>query len=591
MTVVGFDFGTTNSLISIVEGNRVIDLVDTDGRSVPSVVQYEGTKTIVGRDAKEAMDATGLGVYANFITSPKTFLGDESIHVNGVERSPVDVVRDVVEHVKSQALRTAKRRKLRRLDGITRAVATIPVDMDGPRRAALRDAFGRAGIEVVQFVHEPFAALYGHFRLNNAAQLVREYDRRNILVVDWGGGTLDLTLCRLQAGRVIQMLNSGTDEVGGDRFDEAIRNEILSRACGSDSDVHPDARRRLLHACETHKIHLSTDESTTLYVKNFFPETGEPLEYRMTREKLNQWTTSLVNQGIGRIQALLDNAHIGESQVALCLVTGGMSAVPAIVSRLRELFGPSRVEVSHRSGTLIAQGAAWIAHDRQPLELARTVELELARGAHLPLLEAGTKMPLSGGALARDFNLYCADPRDGAAKFQLTTPLTIGSNVQTSDPRKPLGNFVVQVHQGARPFHERLQLSVEVDSNMVLHARASSSNLKDSASTTVHDLEFGITLGDSARVTNSGESDDEERDEIVHRRGDLVVRPNITMEKDDALVPGELLHSYNRSYFERYKNPPQVQVDEHLYYQPCAVCKRDSSDPACKCASTPTFSG
>ncbi|WP_423815940.1 Hsp70 family protein [Rhodococcus aetherivorans] len=73
MTVVGFDFGTTNSLISIVEGNRVIDLVDTDGRSVPSVVQYEGTKTIVGRDAKEAMDATGLGVYANFITSPKTW--------------------------------------------------------------------------------------------------------------------------------------------------------------------------------------------------------------------------------------------------------------------------------------------------------------------------------------------------------------------------------------------------------------------------------------------------------------------------------------------------------------------------------------
>ena len=93
MTVVGFDFGTTNSLISVVVGDRVIDVVDPDdGLPFPSVVRYEGAKTLVGREAKESLDSIGVGVHGNTVMSPKFLLGDESVHVGGVERSPIDIV-------------------------------------------------------------------------------------------------------------------------------------------------------------------------------------------------------------------------------------------------------------------------------------------------------------------------------------------------------------------------------------------------------------------------------------------------------------------------------------------------------------------
>ena len=111
MAVVGFDFGTTNSLISIVQGGRVISFNDEQGLPMPSVVCYEGSKTIVGREARERLSKAGLGVQGNVVRSPKTLLGRESVFVGGVERSPVDIVRDVVR------VRSAVRAWTRRLFG------------------------------------------------------------------------------------------------------------------------------------------------------------------------------------------------------------------------------------------------------------------------------------------------------------------------------------------------------------------------------------------------------------------------------------------------------------------------------------------
>ena len=103
--------------------------------------------------------------------------------------------------------------------------------MNGPRRYALREAFGQAEISVAQFVHEPLAALYGYLRgSSDSASLIRGLMRRYVLVVDWGGGTLDLTLCRLEPGRILQLRNGGTHHVGGDKFDQVIRDEVVARS-------------------------------------------------------------------------------------------------------------------------------------------------------------------------------------------------------------------------------------------------------------------------------------------------------------------------------------------------------------------------
>lgn len=225
MTVVGFDFGTTNSLVSVVVGDRVIRFED-EGQPIPSVVSYEGGQTIVGREARKRLGVAGLGVHGSVVRSPKTMLGRESVDVEGVARSPVDIVRDVVAYLRNEAIESDIVRNL----NFDRAVVTIPVNMEGRRRALLRDAFRMAGISIVQFVHEPLAALYGHFRaLDTLENELRRYDRQLMLVFDWGGGTLDLTLCRLVDGVFVQLENYGTDDVGGDHFDQSVRHEVERR--------------------------------------------------------------------------------------------------------------------------------------------------------------------------------------------------------------------------------------------------------------------------------------------------------------------------------------------------------------------------
>lgn len=589
MAVVGFDFGTTNSLISVITGDRAINFLDGEGLPVPSVVCYEGTQTIVGREAKERLGEAGLGVKGNVVRSPKVLLGKESVFIEGLRHNPVDLVCDVVSYVAREAVA----RQHRGLDEISRAVVTIPVDTDGRWRAALRDAFRLAGISIVQFVHEPLAALYGFFRSQkNVTAALRKYDKELILVFDWGGGTLDLTLCRLVDGMLIQVRNDGTHEVGGDSFDDLIRNEIVrrvmdSRGLDDSTEIQPDALTRLVHRCERAKIDLSNRNSVEIFVPGFFRGVDDDdLEFRLTRAGLEEMTDPLLNKGLSRIRKLLEEADVAPAQIAACLATGGMANMPAIKSRLHEWFGPQRVEVSERSATLIAEGAAWIANDQARLHLAKNVELLLARTSYMPLIKAGTEMPTEGEVRKAQFHLYCADPRDGFAKFQLCAPVRPGAKVLPNDRRNPLDNLVVAVDAKAKPFRERLELDVQVDDNLILGAQARSLNKRDMAETEVHNLEFGLSFPGGNRAWKTGaDAIDIAENPVTNRSGDLVFRSNIANREDPMLVPGELLYTYDRHYFDRRLNPPQIQDDERLYYEPCTLCGRASNDPLCHCAS------
>jgi molecular chaperone DnaK len=589
---VGFDFGTTNSLISVVVGDRVIDILDESGLPFPSVVRYEGESVVAGREAKEALDAAGLGIHGNTVRSPKFLLGEESVHVGGVERSPVDIVHDVVRHVKAEALRS---RQAQVLDGVKHAVVTIPVTMNGSRRAALRDAFRRADIGIVQFVHEPLAALYGYVRAHpDPAGALRALNRRNVLVIDWGGGTLDLTLCRIGGGRVVQLRNGGSAEVGGDRFDEAIREEIIKRfteqeGLGSDAEIHPEAKLRLLHDSENNKIALSERPAISFYRPDFFRQPQVTLEYRLTRDELDEITRPIITSGMHEVETVLESYNIGPSQVALCLVVGGMAAMPAIRGRLHELFGPHRVEIAENSGTLVAQGAAWIAHDTQRLRLAKPIELQLARGSYLTLIRAGTEMPAEHEIKQQTTHLYCTDPSDGVAKFQLCSPTHPSDTPQAGEPRTALGNLAVTVDERAAPFRERLELEMSIDDDLILHARAWSSEKKDEDVAAFFDLQFGLLLGEA------DDSDDDDPHAAViegtREHGNLSIRANVADQANDDLVPGEVLYTHKRSSFSRQQGlrtrATEEQVREHLYYEPCAVCGRPSSDPTCQCSTDP----
>lgn len=587
MTVVGFDFGTTNSLASVVIGDEVITFLENE-QPIPSVVSFEGGNVEVGRKAHERLTNSGLGVQGSTVRSPKTLLGREEQLIDGVRRDPVKMVEYVLDHVRRYVLQTKAGRDLR----MDRVVATIPVNMEGRRRMLLRQAFRQAGMSVVQFVHEPLAALYGYLRMaEGTSDLIRRYDGKLLLVFDWGGGTLDLTLCRVIDGLLVQVANDGTEEVGGDLFDENLRNEVEKRsrteqALGDHVEVLPEARKRLLHECEKAKIRLSDRSTWNVYVDPYYQDDKKAdLQVNLSRVDLQDIVGHLVNKGVARVERLLEREGLSTASVELCLATGGMVNMPMIKNRLDELFGPGRVQVSKRSASAIAEGAAWVAHDQARLHLAKNVELVLARNSYMPLLQAGIEMPIERENRGEQYDLYCADPSDGHGKFTLVSPHRPGPRVLANDNRRPLCNILLKVDGKAKPFQERLSLQINIDENLVLTATAWSLNRKGKAVAEAHDLEFALATpgARSGWLTASVQEGDGEVGRT--ESGAVSMRSNIASREDDSLVPGEVLYRYNPSYFRVERNPPQIQVDERLYYEPCALCGQASNDARCRCSS------
>ena len=600
MTVVGFDFGTTNSVVSFVQGGRAIACLDEEDRPVPSVVGYRGTRVIAGREARQGIDGPGLGVHGIFVRSPKRFLGRESIIVGGVEHSPIDVAKDSIEHVLEVT------RRVPNAPPCSRAVVTIPVLMSGRQRRHLRAALQAAGVETVQFVQEPFAALYRYLREPTAGGMLGGLDRRNVLVCDWGGGTLDLTLCRLRECTVTQLANGGSDEVGGDYFDEAIRARVLEttkerRSWSGHGLPQPGAEAKLLLRCEEAKIELSRREKVVVYVPSYWEGDGGDVEHVLGLQEFEAIAEPLVEKGLGCLDGLLASEGLGRDEIALCLATGGMTNLPLIRRRLQDRFG-ARVATPDGAGTFISEGAAWVAADGAELELARHLEVALAAGgawrrSFLPLLKAGVSMPRVGEEKSTSVHLFCTDPRDGWAKFELCAPKVAGRGALSTEPRRSLECLTVKVDAGARPFNERLEVDVRVDQDLVVDVQARSVLTGDQSSVELHDLEFAVRLpAASTRASGSGGSDLVEHTAARARLGAtseegprefaaVQLRPNVADSRDDSLIPGELLYTYRPEYFDVRCNPPDHQVHELEYYGPCAGCGRASDDPLCRCDS------
>ena len=303
MEVFGFDFGTTNSLISQVIGGQTV-VFDQGGEPYPSVVCYEGDSVICGSEAKKRLATHEIGVIGNVVRSPKMLLNREHVHVGGVPRRPRDMVADIVKFVIGQAEQDTDRYKS--TAAINRAVVTIPVDMDGRQRRELREAFHQAGLVIEQFVHEPMAALYGYLRTKEDPEdEIRRLEGQYLLVFDWGGGTLDLTLCQVQHGMLVQVRNDGTDELGGDKMDEAIRREVEKRAVEAaglkpdKADVDPGASLNLLTGVEEAKIKLSSRDQVHVYVPGYFrDDLKDPdLDILLTRSDLEEIIGQKVRQG------------------------------------------------------------------------------------------------------------------------------------------------------------------------------------------------------------------------------------------------------------------------------------------------------
>lgn len=504
---IGIDFGTTNSLISVVTREDKIKSFDDTGRPHPSVVRYEGEKVVCGKLAREKIEQLGVGVLGNTVRGPKKLLGKEHVNIEGHVMTPLEVISDYICYL----IEHARREDQDQVADLTQAVVTIPVALDGRGRQALREALLKAGVRIEAFVHEPLAALYGYFKdLPNTKDALGFYEDRMILVFDWGGGTLDLTLCKVVNGAFVQILNRGNNTVGGDYLDDAILKYVMDQhavkfgwTAESKLPINPGMRAKLLTLCERSKIILSARDSTSIFLPNYFQGDDEEeteIDVWLTREELELICKRLINQGINEISSLLasDKADVDSQTLALCIATGGMVNMPAIKEKLTEIFGVSGLHISEKGDRIISEGAAWIARDNLHLALAKPFELLEARNSLLTIISEGTKLPARGSSIQKEQSMYCSDPRDGKAIFTFKRPQMVGK-YSAADPRTTYEkNLVVEINPAFPPLSERILLTVTIDDNFILHAHAIADDNKEPVKLEFYELEFALVVNEKA---------------------------------------------------------------------------------------------
>lgn len=575
---IGIDFGTTNSLISVVTRDNKIKSFDDSNRPHPSVVTYEGDRIVCGKAARDKLDTLTIGVLGNTVRGPKKLIGSETINVDGRLMSPIEVIRDYIKYL----INHAQKSDSEKVADLTRAIVTIPVALDGRGRKALREALLDAGVHVDFFVHEPLAALYGYFKdQDNFEEIIRSYEGKLLLVFDWGGGTLDLTLCKIIDGALVQVLNRGNNLVGGDYLDEAILKYVTDQHAKKHSWTvdslpaeNPGMRAKLLLACERAKITLSNRAKASIFTPDYYVCEGEQAEIDewLDQETLQAICSSTIDKGINEIHSLLsqDNADVDSQTVALCLATGGMVNMPLIKAQLTEIFGISALHIAERGDRIISEGAAWIAHDNPEISLAKPFELVEARNSLLTIIRQGTALPERGKLIQAKQSMYCSDPRDGKAIFSFKRPQMVDKNA-AADPRTSYGNLAVDVNPDFPPLEERIQLDVTIDDNLIAHVNVTADDQQLTSSLEIYDLEFALNTREAKKKENH-----KSRVKFSPPKGipnQLIARSNVSISNTSwELVPGELMKAHNdRNKYTRI-DMTDIQQTEYARYQPCSNC-------------------
>jgi molecular chaperone DnaK len=492
MTAYGIDFGTTNSIAAVCSDGRTRPLVDpaTQGPT-PSVVWYSGDGVVVGKEAKRhRISAEHAGTTC--FRSIKRQLGqDREMAVLGRTRPAWAVASEIFQFLRQQA-RSAHG------EDIGQAVVTVPVTFDGRARADVRAAAQSAGIHVQSFIHEPFAALVGYLARESGHDL-RSAGRRTVLVFDWGGGTLDVTVVRVRDGKVWELSADGLRDRAGDRFDNLLRDHSIERfgdlhSIGSGSiNLAPATEDRLIETCEARKIDLSTIDTTKVTQSDLLNEgtMAYDLDVPISRADFTQLIEDDVDRAVACAQSALRNAGIHAEEVTEALLVGGSCNIPHVADSLRHIFGVRTIKAP-ASDTIIAEGAALIAEKGWLPYLVRPLLVRLADGGHLPVLAEGTILTTS--TVQRELSFYCTDGRDGEARLVVCEQPDPSSDECVTKQVLP----IPVSSDLPRPYnHERVTVSFAIDENGVLNiqGRGATQDPSRSATSSIYDLHFGLRVG------------------------------------------------------------------------------------------------
>ena len=345
---VGIDLGTTNSVVSILEGGEPTVIQNAEGaRTTPSVVGFSKTgEPLVGEVAKRQA-----------VTNPDRTIASVKRHMGTNWTTDIDGKTYTPQQISALILAKLKRDAEDYLgESVTDAVITVPAYFGDAERQATKEAGEIAGLNVLRIVNEPTAAALA-YGLDN------EKDEQTVLVYDLGGGTFDVSVLEIADGVFEVKSTSGDTRLGGDDWDQAIIDWMVKEfknANGVDLSADKMARQRLKEAAEAAKKELSSAQQTSINLPFITANENGPLhlEMTLTRSAFQNMTDDLLKRTRAPFEQAIKDAGITASDIDSVILVGGSTRMPAVTDLVRELTGGKEPNKGVNPDEVVAVGAA-----------------------------------------------------------------------------------------------------------------------------------------------------------------------------------------------------------------------------------------
>ena len=326
--VIGIDLGTTNSVVSVMEGGEPLVITNPEGsRITPSVVGFtKDGQRLVGQLAKRQ----AVSNPDRTIASIKRHMGETNYKVNidGKDYTPPEISAMVLQKLKADAEAYLG-------ETVTQAVITVPAYFNDSQRQATKDAGKIAGLEVLRIINEPTAAALAY-------GLDKDKDE-TILVFDLGGGTFDVSILELSEGTFEVQATNGDTHLGGDDFDKKVMDWMVSefkRENGIDLSADKMSAQRLIEAAEKAKIELSSMTSTNINLPFITADASGPkhLDLTLSRAKFDELTRDLVERTMGPTRQAMKDANLDGDKIDKIILVGGSTRIPAVQNAIRDIL-------------------------------------------------------------------------------------------------------------------------------------------------------------------------------------------------------------------------------------------------------------
>ncbi len=488
--IIGIDLGTTNSVVSVMEGGEPVVIPNSEGqRTTPSVVAFtKKGERLVGAPAKRQAVTNP----ENTIFSIKRFMGrfykevgqemkEVPYKVKSGSNDVVVVVAGDKEHTPPE-ISAITLQKMRQTaedylgQKVTEAVITVPAYFNDAQRQATKDAGTIAGLEVKRIINEPTAAALAY-------GLDKKKDER-IAVYDLGGGTFDISILDIGDGVVEVKSTNGDTHLGGDDFDQKIIDwvvEEFKKEKGVDLKKDPMALQRIKEASEKAKMELSSSAQTEINLPFVTATEAGPqhLNYTLTRSKFEQLIDDLAQRTIGPCTAALKDAGLKASEIDEVILVGGSTRIPLIQTMVKDFFG-KEPHKGVNPDEVVAMGAAIqgavltgevkdvLLLDVIPLSLG----IETLGSVATKLIEANTTIPTKKSEI---FSTA------GDNQTSVEIHVLQGERPMAADNRT-LGKFILDGIPPAPRGIPQIEVSFDVDANGILnvHAKDKATNKEQS---------------------------------------------------------------------------------------------------------------